>query len=234
MESYWNVLPHEPIERLEANLWRVEGALPRGPLRRVMTLVRLDDGRIVIHSAIALGDEEMAAVESWGVPAFLVVPNAYHRLDAPAYKRRYPELRILCPRAAQRRVAELVPVDGDYASFPSDQRVRAFHLEGTGETEGVLEVHHDGGTSLVLNDAVFNMPDVPGFVGWVLRSLTNSTGGPRVSRIARLMMVKDRTRFQQQLRRLAETPNLRRVIVSHHRMIDEDPAGTLLRLAEGF
>src|SRR5690606_38404698 len=80
---------HGPLERLEDNLWRVEGALPNMALRRVMTVVRMADGRLVIHSAIALPDELMAQIEAWGRPSYLLVPNAYHRLDAPAYKARY-------------------------------------------------------------------------------------------------------------------------------------------------
>jgi hypothetical protein len=44
-------------------------------------------------------------------------------------------------------------------------------------------------------------------------------------------MIKDRPRFRAHLERLAETPDLKRIIVSHHEMIDEDPAGTLKRLA---
>src|SRR5690606_38404699 len=79
---------HGPLERLEDNLWRVEGALPNMALRRVMTVVRMADGRLVIHSAIALPDELMAQIEAWGRPSYLLVPNAYHRLDAPAYKAR--------------------------------------------------------------------------------------------------------------------------------------------------
>jgi hypothetical protein len=42
--------------------------------------------------------------------------------------------------------------------------------------------------------------------------------------------VKDRARFRAQLEALAAIPGLRRVIVSH-RVIDEDPAGTLRRVA---
>ena len=54
----WTVLDHRPIQRLEENLWCVTGSLPGMALKRVMTLVRLDDGRIVIHSAVALDSEQ--------------------------------------------------------------------------------------------------------------------------------------------------------------------------------
>src|SRR5882757_7923482 len=87
----WNVKWHGPIERLAENLWWVQGAIPNMSLKRTMVIVRLSDGRLVIHNGIALGAEAMEEIERWGRPAFLLVPNGIHRLDAPAYKRRYPE-----------------------------------------------------------------------------------------------------------------------------------------------
>jgi len=55
MASTWTALPHGPIEKLEDNLWRVEGTLPKNPpFKRVMTVVRLGDGRLVVHNAICL------------------------------------------------------------------------------------------------------------------------------------------------------------------------------------
>ncbi len=230
-DSASQVLSHGPVERLEANLWRIEGSLPGMSLRRVMTLVRLDDGRVVIHSAIALEEELLAELEQWGCPAILIVPNGFHRLDAPAYKARYPDLMVLCPQPAARRVADVVSVDGDLSRFPQQDTVTCEYLDGTGQGEGYLLVRHGGSASLVLNDAIFNMPHVSGVVGWLLRHATRSTGGPTVSRIARWMLVKHRARFREQLRQFAEVPNLKRIIVSHHQVIDTDPAGTLLRLA---
>jgi hypothetical protein len=232
--SQWKVLPHQGIEKLEENLWRVQGTVPGMPLQRVMTLARLDDGRIVVHSAIALDESEMGAVEHWGCPSVLVVPNAYHRLDVQAYKARYPELTVLCPRAAFRRVAELVPVDGDFAQFPRQGTVRCGYLEGTGQSEGFLSIRHEAATTLVLNDLVFNMPHLPGLPGLMLRYGTKSTGGPTISRVARWLVVKNRSQLQKHLRRLASTPDLSRIIVSHHEVIDQDAAGVLRRLADGL
>jgi len=227
----WKVLPHGPLEKLEDNLWRVQGTLPGMSLQRVMTVVRLEDGRLVVHSAIALDEDAVAEVEKWGCPAILVVPNGYHRLDARGYKTRYPDMTILCPRSATRRVAEVVAVDGDLSQFPRQSTVSCDHLDGTGASEGFLLVRHGDEASLVLNDAVFNMPHQPGVVGWVLKHVTGSTGGPTISRLARWLVVKHRGRFGEHLLRLARTPNLKRVIVSHHEVIDEDPAGVLERLA---
>ncbi|MBI4700359.1 MAG: hypothetical protein HY744_04175 [Deltaproteobacteria bacterium] len=168
----WTVLPHLAIERLAENLWRVEGSLPDMPLRRVMTLARLGDGRVVVHGAIALAEAEMALVEEWGPPSFLLVPCGCHLLDAKAYRERYPDICVLCPRGARRRVVRVVPVEGDYDAFPPGEAVSLEHLDGVGRAEGAMLVRSDDGTTVVLGDLVSNMPHLPGAMGWFFRHLS--------------------------------------------------------------
>lgn len=227
----WTVLPHSPIEKLEENLWCVTGTLPGMSLKRVMTLIRLDDGRVVVHSAIALDDASMSEVEAWGKPAVLLVPNTFHRLDAPAYVSRYPDLQVHCPLGGRKKIEDVVTVAGTYDDLGDLPGLRWEYLNGIGKAEAVFSVKAGAGTTLVFNDAVFNMPHGRGLSGFIFRYLTQSTGGPRVTRLFRLFALKDRDAFRAHLNRLAETPGLNRVIVSHHRMISEDPAGTLRKAA---
>src|SRR6218665_296202 len=114
----WRVLRHGPLVQLSDNLWWVEGEIPRMSLKRVMTVVRRSDGTLVIHSAIAMGDKEQRELEALGTPAVLLVPNGMHRLDAPAYKKRYPTLRVYAPRGSREKVEEVMPVGGTYQDFP--------------------------------------------------------------------------------------------------------------------
>lgn len=230
VNTSWTVGGHRPIEKLSSRVWRVEGDLPKMPLKRVMTIVRLSDGRLVVHNAIALEDAAMREIEAWGPIAFVLVPNGYHRLDAPAFHARYPSARVLCPPGSRALVAEVVPDVGTYAELPADAAVSAGILDGVGEAEGFLRVEDESGVTLVLNDAVFNMPHQPGLQGFVLRHFTASTGGPRVSRVGRFFLVKDKAAFAAHLMRLADTQGLRRVIVSHHETIEERP-GDALRAA---
>lgn len=227
----WTVLPHLDIEELERNLWRVQGSIEGMGLKRVMTLARMQDGRLVIHNGIALEEEAMKRIEAWGTPAFIIVPNAYHRLDAFAFKQRYPGAKILCPDGARKRVEEVVPVDGAYDALPADDTVRLVTLDGIKEAEGVMVVESEGGTTLVFNDILFNMPHAKGMAGLIFRYVTQSTGGPRVSRIVRWFVMKDKKALRAHLERLADTPRLERIIVSHHRMITEAPAETLRSVA---
>lgn len=227
----WTVLPHTPIERLSERLWRVEGALSGMPLRRVMAIARRSDGGLVVHSAIAVDDAALAAIEAWGPVVAIVVPSGYHRLDAGVFHERYPAARVICPRGARAKVEQVVPVTGGYEDEPADPAVALETLDGTAANEGVMIVRDGGGASLVFNDIVFNMPHQRGVGGFVLRWITASTGGPRVSRIARWFIARDKPALRGHLERLAATPDLRRIVVSHHEVIDRDPARVLRDVA---
>jgi hypothetical protein len=224
----WTVLPHEPIEKLAPNLWRVEGNLPRGDTRRVMTVAKMRDGGLVIHNAIALEPELMAELEAFGEPRALVVPGGYHRLDAKVFKERYPKAAVVCPAGARARVAQGVAPDHSYADAPGDDDVTLAHLPGTADREGVLVVRSGGAATLVFNDVVNNLPKQGGLFGFLFAP----TGMAAVPRLARWMMVKDRLALAAELERLADTPGLARVIVSHGRMIDHDAAAALRAAGE--
>jgi hypothetical protein len=231
VHTRWTVLPHKPIERLSERLWRIEGALPSMPLQRVMAIARRSDGGLVVHNAIAVDDAALAQLAAWGPVAAIVVPSGYHRLDAGVFHERYPAARVICPRGARARVEQVVPVTGGYEDEPADPAIALETLDGTAANEGVMIVRDGDGASLVFNDVVFNMPHQRGVSGFVLRWITGSTGGPRVSRVARWFIARDKPALRGHLERLAATPGLRRIVVSHHEVIDREPAQVLRDVA---
>lgn len=230
----WKVLPHGPIVRLAENLWWVDGAVPGMSLRRTMTIARADDGRLFIHNGIALDEGSMREIEAWGAPALLVVPNGIHRLDAAAYKRRYPQLRVIAPRGSRKAVAEVVPVDLTYADFPDEETVRFETLDGVAAAEGAMIVRSADGVTVVLNDAVFNMDRKRDVLGFLFTTILGSAPGPRVSRLAKLMLVKDKKALRQHLERLAAIPDLTRLVVAHEKVARGDEAAAALRKAATF
>jgi hypothetical protein len=226
----WKVLEHRPIQKLTPNLWCIDGALPDMPVRRTGTIVRRCDGALVFHNPMPLDEAAMRDVEAWGELAFLLVPNAWHRLDIGPFRARYPKARLLCPAGAVAKVAQVVPVDGTFAAYPVDDATSLEHLDGVGEGEGVLTVRGDDGVTLVFNDIVFNQPHLPGLFGAVYR-LIGSSGGPRVPWVLKKLLVKDRARLRAHLERLADTPDLARVVVMHGTSVDECPGDFLRAVA---
>lgn len=210
----WNVGQHGALQKLEANLWTVEGAVPNMPLLRRMTLARLGDGSVVVHSAICLDDAAQREVDAWGPVRYVVVPNRFHRLDAAAYAERYPEARVVCPEAARRFVAKKTRVDGNLSLLPADASVRSERLTGSRIEEHVFVVSSAERTALIFGDTVFNVPKLPGFRGWVYGAI-GSTGAPKVTPLMRLVSVGDRLALGAHLATLAATPGLFRVIPGH-------------------
>lgn len=215
----WSPLEHGPIEKLSENLWFVSGALPNMSLRRTMVVVRLPDGELVLHNGIALEDAARRELEAWGKPSWLVVPNAVHRLDAPAYKARYPELRVLAPSGSRAKIEDVVHVDHVYEEFPvGDGTVRFETLHGVREREGAMLVRSSDGTTVVLNDAMFNMDRKKDLLGNLITSVLGSAPGPRVSRLAKLIFVVDKTALRRDFERYAAIDDLTRVIVAHEKV----------------
>jgi hypothetical protein len=218
----WTVLPHEPIVKHSELFWSVSGNMPSGNQRR-MSVARRSDGSLVIYNAMALDDAEMAELEAFGQPAFLVVPNAFHRMDAQIYKQRYPGLRVLCPKSARKKVSQVVEVFGHLDEMPSDGCVELFHLRGMKEREGVLRVRSASGTALVFNDTLLNMPQQGGLGGFFM----GPTGTLSVPRFTRWMLMANGAELKAHLGELAASPSLSLVVPGHGALIEVDPAQAL-------
>lgn len=78
-----------------------------------MTVLQLPGGNLLLHSPIALPDQEMAKIEELGKPAFLYVPNESRsaRVDVQVYKNRYPDSKIICPEYLMDTMKTHVPID---------------------------------------------------------------------------------------------------------------------------
>jgi hypothetical protein len=228
----WKVLPHGRLTRVEDNILTVEGTIrmPLGEFSRRMTVVRLRDGRLVIFNAIALDEEQMRVLEDFGKPAFLIVPNGHHRLDARIWKERYPDIRVVAPAGARAKAEETVSVDSTRADF-DDPAVTFVTVPGTGDNEAALEIAGSNGTTLVLNDMIGNLRKTSGVGGWLLRLMGFAGDEPHIPLPVKLAMLIDKGAFAAQLRRWAELPSLKRIMVSHGVTIDQNAPAALHKLA---
>ena len=74
---------------------------------------------------------------------------------------------------------------------------------------------------------IFNLEHFPRIFGTVYRFL-GSTGGPKVTRIFRMMAAKSKNELYAHLAELSSHPSLKRIIMSHGKRI-EDKASDVLR-----
>ena len=230
----WKVLPHGKLTQLDDNLLTVVGQL-HAPmtLPRRMTVARLSDSRLVIFSAIALNEKEMAILESFGRPAFLIVPNDKHRLDAKAWNLRYPSIQVIAPEGSRAKVQKKVFVRSAEPAF-DDQNVQFVTVPGTNGKEAALVVHSSNGTTLVLNDLVGNIKDGSGLGGWLLRKAGFAGEQPQIPRVIKMSLIKHPEAVREQLLEWSRIETLKRILVSHGSRIAENPREVLRELARSL
>jgi hypothetical protein len=228
----WIVMPHGPLRRVDDNLWTVDSVvpgIPGGTFPRTMTVVRLSDGSLLLHNAVPVDEPTMARIGALGPVSVLLLPSAFHCLDAHALAARL-QARVICPAASRAVVEKVVKVDGDYAALPDDPGVRMEPLEGASNGEGVLVVQTGPRVTYVVGDAILAVPHLPGFWGLLWR-LLKFTGEPAPGPVWLKRAVADGAALRRHFERLASRPGLVRIIPSHGPILETDPAGVLLRAA---
>lgn len=76
-------------------------------LRARTTIVRLAGGALWVHSPSTPTDEVCAALDTLGEVRWIVVPNRFHHLQAPATAARYPKAVVVGPESARSRNQQL-------------------------------------------------------------------------------------------------------------------------------
>jgi hypothetical protein len=69
-------------------------------LRARTTVVRLDDGSLLVHSPAPPTDALAEELRALGTVRWLVVPNCFHHLGTPAAAARFPDAKVVAPSSA--------------------------------------------------------------------------------------------------------------------------------------
>lgn len=95
------------MRKLAPGLWVHEAALRflGAPAGRIMTVVRLEDGGLFVHSPASLGDALRAALEALGEVRFAVAPSPIHgHVSMGEYRDAFPGVQLVAgPGLARRR-----------------------------------------------------------------------------------------------------------------------------------
>jgi hypothetical protein len=229
----WTVFPHGPVETIDDGILSVEGEIrmPLGVFPRRMTVAALNGGGTLVFSPVALHEPAMRKIEALGPPRFMVVPNGFHRLDAQVWKQRYPDVKVLCPPGARKRVEQAVAVDAT-SDVMGDGEVSFIIADGARRAESALLIRRDRGSTLVVNDLISHIRRPKGLGANIFARLFGfGVNGPQMAREVRWLLVNDKAALARQLRHWAAIPDLKRIIVSHGEMIENEPAGVLKRVA---
>ncbi|MEW5853858.1 MAG: hypothetical protein AB2A00_34100 [Myxococcota bacterium] len=226
MTSAHTIYPHQPPVEIAPGIWQVAGSLPF-PLPRSMTIVKLPSGGLLLYSVVAMHDEGMRKLEALGKPEVMVVPHAFHIMDAPFFKARYPDLKVVALPDAAQRLAGKVSVDGGPDQLLTPLGIRHRVVPGLKHGEIMLDLDAAGGRALVFTDVIGNVHAK----GLLMKLLSVPGGGAGLPRIVRFRQVAKKAVLKQFLLELAETPQLKLLLGAHGDPIRDDPAGVLRKAA---
>lgn len=209
------LLPHGDIEAHGPDLWSVWGSLPI-PLRRRMVIFRLKDGTLLLHSVIALDEAGMAKLDALGKPSIMIVPHGGHRMDAPFYKQRYPNLRVIGPAETRQKIEQVIAVDATCEETLPALGIGLHPMAGYKHGEVVYELPASGGKALLVSDIVANRDHPAGLGGWLTANVTGGVKGRLgVPRIMKWMMVKDKAMARASLSSLADIAGVSIILPAH-------------------
>lgn len=217
------------LESIADNLW-VEAR----PLRffgletgRRMTVVRLANGGLFVHSPVSLDGGTKEAVDALGPVTAVVAPSLFHHLAAGEWIRAYPDARVYaCPGLTHKR-ADLdwsgTLGDEPEAEWRGDIK-QVFFAARSFENE-VVFFHRASGTILCA-DLIFNLGAHPSrFTRIVARLIGNRKPG---ATLLERVMIRDRAGARAQVDRMLAW-EADRIILAHGPIITRGGRAVLQR-----
>lgn len=134
------------------------------------------------------------------------------------------------PPGARADVEEVVHVNAVDVEF-GDPHVDYIVVPGTKGLEAALLVRDTHGTTLILNEVIFNVANISGMRGWLMKTLGMTGDEPHMPAVFKMREVDDKEALARQLSDWSRLPDLQRVIVSHGDIIANDAADVLGRIA---
>ena len=192
------------------------------PLPTRMTVVRLGDGRLFVHSPARLDDTVRAALDALGPVAFVVSPNKLHNQGIGDYAAAYPQATTFAsPGLVERRPD--VHFDAVLGERPEPQWAADLDQAATAGNAFMSEIvfFHRSTRTLIVADLIENIhaETLPAFWRSLMRFF-GGTGRPLVSPELRLYTT-DADAAEAALRRILHW-DYQRVILAHGRLIQTD------------
>jgi hypothetical protein len=190
---------------------------------RNVTLLRLRDGRVVIHSSALFTAEDVAAIRRFGEPAWLVDATLLHDTFAKEGRAAFPDLPYLAPDGFTK--ASGIPTE-PLGSPPSDWKdeIDVLKLDGNRMNEHAL--FHRRSATLVVADLFFSFPkEMRGWARFFVRHITRL---PRLFGMSVFfrMTISDREAFKSSMKALLQW-NFEHLVVAHREPVDKDAKRTV-------
>jgi Domain of unknown function (DUF4336) len=199
-------------------------------MRARTTVVRLDDGSLLLHTPAPLTGALVEQLRALGPVRWLVVPNCFHHLGTPAAAAYFPEAQVVGPASALKRNKSLrLHVDIHDAQFGERvPELEALPLRGVPFLDETVLYHRSTRTLLGADIVLCAGAEDHWTFRWVGR-MTGCYERVRVPPDVK-WKIPDKAAAARSIRAMLERP-AQRLIVGHANVIEE---GCRDRLAQAW
>jgi hypothetical protein len=235
-------LQRTSLQSFADNIWTA-----RQPLRflglRVgtrMTIVRLDDGRLIVISPIQLNPELIQQINAIGTVAYMIAPNRYHHLFAEGFQQQYPQAEFWAAIGLREKRPDL-PIQkvitaesGDIAGTLFYQQFRGINVPGVGAVDPLNEVvfFHAPSRTLIITDIAFHFDAEMPWETRLAGKLIGSYAKLKPSLLEKWAM-RDRAAVARSMQAVLNW-DFDRVIVAHGKLIESNGKAMLKSGYEEF
>lgn len=195
-------------------------------LRARTSVVRLDDGQLLLHSPAPPSDALLKQLASLGQVRWLVVPNCFHHLGTPAAAAAFPGAKILGPKSADAKNPKLrIDVDIHAPAFTeSVPEFALLPLEGVPFLDETLLYHRP--TQTLFGADVVLRADASDHWSWrlaarVMGCYERLRVPPDVKNT-----IRDKQAASRSLQALRALP-IERLIIAHGAIVEDAPLAQL-------
>lgn len=204
------------MRELAPNLWEHRSCCRYKTfwLFRRMTVVRLGDGGLWLHSPSALDEALQAELADLGPVRYVVAPNTHHHAHLADYRRVYPEAQHFAAPGlpAKRPDLEFEQVLGA-APSPWGSELRTLLVAGVPRLNEAV-FGHPATQTLITTDLLFCFGPEDPWRTRLLGRLDGTYGRPAVSRDLRFRLVHDPAACRRSLEALGDWP-VSRLLMAH-------------------
>ena len=193
-----------------------------------MTVIRLADGRLLLHSPVRLDMELRRWLDSLGPVCFAVAPNRLHHLYAGEVAQAYPGARLWVAPGLERKRPDLVFEAVLTDDAPPEWRGQVDQVFFRGRPyENEVVFFHRASRTLLLCDLAFNFGPRSPAPTRLLMKLLRSYGSLGPSKLDPLL-IRDRRAARESLERILAW-DFDRIVVAHGDVLEEGGHETLRR-----
>jgi hypothetical protein len=184
---------------------------------RNVTIIRLGDGRLVIHSTAPFTSADLLAIRELGQPGWLLDATLFHDTFAKQGCAAFARIPYLAPRGF-RQIADVSTLPLDQPPPEWSGELEVLRLDGAPIVNEHVFLHRASGT-LIVADLLFHFPqNSRGWTRLVVRKLMRLPRLIGMSAFLRLM-IRDKQAFLGSLGALMKW-DFDRIVVGHGEVIN--------------